>query len=148
MHITLTDCHAGMTGQLHDCKCIGTRLTSVVRLPLRESLPRSLALNHLCTDSSLQARGLCVRRSGVRTAIDGEIRSGDVRRFRARDERYQRGDLVDSSVTALRRGSLLRCCPIARGGIQGCVDRARLDVIDRDARSPTSRDSPWVNINE
>jgi hypothetical protein len=89
-----------------------------------------------------------VRRSGVRTAIDGEIRSGDVRRFRTRDERYQRGDLVDSSVTALRRVSLLRCCPIAPGGIQGCVDRARLDVIDRDARSPTSRDSPWVNINE
>ncbi len=52
----------------------------------------------------------------VRSAINGKVCSGDVGGLRTGDERYQRGNLIDMSVTIERRDCLLRCCPIARGG--------------------------------
>jgi hypothetical protein len=57
------------------------------------------------------------RWSGVRATVDGQIRTGDVRRFRTGHERYQRGDFVNRSVAVERCIGLLGCGPIARGGI-------------------------------
>ena len=55
--------------------------------------------------------------SGVRATVDGQIRTGDVRRFRTSHERYQRGDIVNRSVAVERCCGLLGRGPIARGGI-------------------------------
>ena len=55
--------------------------------------------------------------SGIRSAINGQIRPGDVGRLRTGDERHQRGDLVDATVAVERCGSFLRRRPIACGWI-------------------------------
>jgi hypothetical protein len=55
--------------------------------------------------------------SGVRATVDGQIRTGDVRRFRTGHERYQRGDFVNRSVAVERCIGLLGRGPIARSGI-------------------------------
>src|SRR5260221_14401032 len=57
------------------------------------------------------------RWSGVRAAVDSQIRTGDVRRLRTSHERYQRGNFVNRSVAVQRCSGLLGCGPIARGGI-------------------------------
>src|SRR5271155_505498 len=66
------------------------------------------------------------RESGVGAAIHGEIRSGDVRGFRAGDKRYQRGNLVDSAVAIQGGVVFLGSGPIARSGIEIGVDRTGL----------------------
>jgi hypothetical protein len=58
-----------------------------------------------------------LRRSGVCAAVDGQIRPGDVGRFRAGHERYQRGDFVNRSVAVEGGIGFLGRGPIARGGI-------------------------------
>src|SRR5260221_14357713 len=70
--------------------------------------------------------------SGIHSAIDREIRAGDVRGLRTGDERHQRGDLFNMPIAVERRSGLLRHRPVACRGIQICVDRTRLDVVDRD----------------
>ena len=57
--------------------------------------------------------------SGVGAAIDGQIRSGDVRRLRASDERHQRGNIVNMPVTVERRV-----------GPEGIITRLRRYYID------------------
>jgi hypothetical protein len=59
----------------------------------------------------------CYRSSGVRATVDGQIRAGDIGRFRTSHERYQRGDLLHRSVAVERCIGLLGCGPIARSGI-------------------------------
>src|SRR5882762_8152510 len=73
---------------------------------------------------------------GIRPAIHGKIRPGNVRGLRTGDKRHQRSDLIDVPVAVECRGGLLRYRPIARGGIQLRVDRTRLHVVDRDAPAP------------
>jgi len=54
--------------------------------------------------------------SGIHPAIHGEIRAGNVRGFRAGDERHQRGDLINGHrerPAALGR-SARRCCYASR----------------------------------
>src|SRR5882762_5110379 len=82
---------------------------------------------------------------GIRPAIHGKIRPGNVRGLRTGDKRHQRSDLIDVPVAVERRGGLLRYRPIARGGIQLRVDRTRLHVIDRDAPAP---DLPGQRLRE
>src|SRR5262249_23952142 len=74
--------------------------------------------------------------SGVHSAIHGKVRAGDVRRLRTGDERHQRSDLINVPVAVECCGGLQRYRPIARGGTQIRVDRARLHVVDRDAPAP------------
>jgi hypothetical protein len=81
---------------------------------------------------------------GVNSAINGQIRIGDVRRFRTGDEGHHCGDLLNVPIAVERCGGLLRYRPITRGGIQICIDRTRLHVVDRDARPPTSPENAWV----
>src|SRR5271169_2041127 len=50
----------------------------------------------------------CHRWSGVRTTVDGQIRTGDVRGLRTGDERHQRGDLINMPIAVERCGGLLR----------------------------------------
>src|SRR5437867_4334256 len=108
---------------------------------------RSSALNKVFTDTSffrfLQAHGLsvCVG-SGIHSAIHGKIRPGNVRGLRTGDKRHQRSDLINVSVAVECCGGLLRCRPIARGGIQIRVDRTRLHVVDRDAPAPELSGQP------
>src|SRR5262249_38824698 len=83
--------------------------------------------------------------SGVHSPIHGKVRPGDVRRLRTGDERHQRSDLINVPVAVECRGGLLRYRPIARGGIQIRVDRARLHVVDRDAPAP---DLPGERLSE
>jgi len=59
------------------------------------------------------SRSSCHRRSGVRATVDGQIRTGEVRRFRARHEGYQRGDFVNGSVAVERCIVLLGRGPIS-----------------------------------
>src|SRR5258708_30876059 len=73
---------------------------------------------------------------GVHSAINSQVSSGDVRRFRTGDEHHHRGDLLNASIAVERRGGLLRYRPITRGRIQIRVDRTRLHVVDRDAPTP------------
>src|SRR6266481_5098697 len=73
---------------------------------------------------------------GIRPAIHGKIRPGNVRGLWTGDKRHQRSDLIDVPVAVECRGGLLRYRPIARGGIQLRVDRTRLHVVDRDAPAP------------
>src|SRR6267378_6107661 len=73
---------------------------------------------------------------GVGSTIDGQVRAGDVRRFRTGDERHQCGDIVNTPVAVERRVGLLGRSPFARGGIQLRVDRTRLDVVNRNATVP------------
>ena len=67
----------------------------------------------------LQVRGLsvCIG-SGIRPAINGEIRPGNVRGLRTGDERHQRGDLINMPIAIKRCGGLLRHRSIALRGIQ------------------------------
>ena len=53
---------------------------------------------------------------GIRPAIHGKIRPGNVRGLRTGDKRHQRSDLIDVPVAVECRGGLLRYRPIARGG--------------------------------
>jgi|HubBroStandDraft_2_1064218.scaffolds.fasta_scaffold84480_3 hypothetical protein len=53
----------------------------------------------------------------VRAAVNGQVRTGNVCRFRTSDERDQRGNFVDSPIPAESGIRFLRCRPIARGGI-------------------------------
>src|SRR6266540_5725205 len=73
---------------------------------------------------------------GIHSAIHGKIRPGNVRGLRAGNERYHRGDLINTPVAVERCGGLLRHRPIARRGIQIRVDRTRLNIVDRDAPAP------------
>src|SRR5258705_7994625 len=70
---------------------------------------------------------------GVRTSINSQVRTSDVRGLGACDERHQRRDFVHAAVPVERRNGLLRNRPFARGRIEFGVDRARLDVVDGDA---------------
>jgi hypothetical protein len=54
---------------------------------------------------------------GIHSAVNGQIRSGDVRRFRTGDERHHGGDLLNAPITVKRCGGLLWDRPITRGGI-------------------------------
>src|ERR1700740_292885 len=74
--------------------------------------------------------------SGSHSAIHGKVRSGDVGGFRTREKRCHCGNLLNMPIAVERSGGLLRYRPITRSGIQLCVDRARLDVVDRDAPAP------------
>src|ERR1700674_2561750 len=80
--------------------------------------------------------------SGIHSAINGNIRTGDVRGLRPGDERHKRADSVHTPVAAERCGGLLRHRPIARRGIQFRVDRTRLDVVDRDTPAPDLSGQP------
>src|SRR5712691_13481335 len=83
--------------------------------------------------SSLVPWTECERQSGIHSAINGQIRPGHVRGLRTGDERHQGGDLFNMPISVERCGGLLRYRPIARGGIQICVDWTRLHVVDGDA---------------
>ena len=84
--------------------------------------------------------------SGIHAAIDGEIGPGDVGGVRTGDERHKRGDLLNTAIAVERRGGLLRYRPLARGGIQLRVDRARLHVVDGDIAMAELSGQPLSNI--
>src|SRR5205823_13380879 len=52
-------------------------------------------------------------RSSVDAAVNRQVRTVDVGRFRTGDERYQRCDLVRASIPIKRNGRLLACGPLA-----------------------------------
>src|SRR2546426_11113533 len=81
-------------------------------------------------------------RSGIHSAIHGKIRPRNVRGLRTGDKRHQRGNLINAPVAVERGDGLLRCRPIASGGIQIRVDRTRLDIVDRDAPAPHPSGQP------
>ena len=54
---------------------------------------------------------------GVRAAVDGKVRTGNVGGFRTCNERDQGCHFVHSPIAAKHCVGLLRCYPIARGGI-------------------------------
>src|SRR5215472_14589142 len=66
--------------------------------------------------------------SGVGAAVDSQVCTGDVRCFRTGHEGDQRGNIVNVAVAAESRICYLGCRPLAGGGIQIRVDRARLNV--------------------
>ena len=70
--------------------------------------------------------------SGIRPAINGQIRPSDIRGFRTGNKRHQGGDLLNTPIPVERCGSLLGHRPIARSRIQIGVDGTWLDVVDRD----------------
>src|ERR1700726_27394 len=74
--------------------------------------------------------------SSIRSAIHSKTGPSDVGRLRPGDKRDQRSDLVDGAVAIQRSVCLLRGCPFAGSGIQICVDRTRLNVVDCDAPAP------------
>src|SRR5580704_3103724 len=71
--------------------------------------------------------------SGVGSAVDGEVGTGNVGRFRSGDERHEGGDLVNGAVALQRCESDLGLGPIACGGVEVGVDWAGLYVVDGDA---------------
>src|ERR1700758_5090256 len=90
-----------------------------------------------CSPQCLQLQRDFVRvSSGIHSAIHGKVRSGDVGGFRTREKRCHCGNLLNMPIAVERSGGLLRYRPITRSGIQLCVDRAWLDVVDRDAPAP------------
>jgi hypothetical protein len=85
-------------------------------------------------------------RSGIGATVDGQARARDVGGFRPGHERHQRSNLIHMPIAFERCVGDLGCCPIARRGIQIRIDGTRLNIVDRDARLPISRDKPCVNI--
>src|ERR1700738_1889810 len=74
--------------------------------------------------------------SGIHSAINGQIRPGNVRGLRTGDERHHRSDFINMPITVERCGGLLRHRPVARSGLQIPGDRPWLDVVDRDTPTP------------
>jgi hypothetical protein len=64
----------------------------------------------ICGDAIVGSLGVCA-------TVNGEVRAGDVRRFGASHESYQRGDFFDGSVAGERCIGYLRRSPVARGRI-------------------------------
>src|SRR5438132_116919 len=74
--------------------------------------------------------------SGIHSAIHGKIRPSDIGRLRTSDKRDHGSDLINATEAVECGGGLLWHCPLARGGIQLRVDRARLHIVNRDAPAP------------
>ena len=74
-----------------------------------------------------------MRRSSVRSAINGQVRPGDVGSIWTCDKCDQRRDFVDMPIAAQCRSGDLRRRPVTGSWIQIGVDGARLDIIDGNA---------------
>ena len=84
----------------------------------------------------------CHRWSGVRATVDGQIRTGDVRRFRTSHERYQSGDFVNRSVAVEGCIGLLGRGPIAAAGFKSVSIGPGWILLTVMPRVPTSLDNP------
>src|SRR6202034_1248974 len=73
------------------------------------------------------------RAARVCAAVDGQVCARDVRSLRAGDEGNQCGYFVHGSVTVERGVGYLRRRPITCSGVQVRIDRAGLNIVDRDA---------------
>jgi len=91
---------------------------------------------------SIRFWGMAQVDSGVGSAIDSQIRTGNIRGLRTGYERNQRGDFVHGAIAVERSVRLLWRCPITRGGIEIGVDRSRLNIIDRDAAAANFSGQP------
>ena len=87
-------------------------------------------LKRLVTRSILFSRGIGL---GICTAINRQVRSGNVGRLWACDKGYQCCNLFHLTITVQCRHGFLRRRPIAGSGIKIGIDGAGLDVVHRDA---------------
>src|SRR2546426_9581243 len=116
-----------------------TKLASAARRAAAKRIEFFLSTFLLLTTGELIATTSLISnpcRSGIHSAIHGKIRPRNVRGLRTGDKRHQRGNLINAPVAVERGDGLLRCRPIASGGIQIRVGPARVDIVDRDAPAP------------
>src|SRR5216684_2415486 len=84
--------------------------------------------------------------SGIQSAINGQIRSGDVRGLGTGHERHQRGDFVSTPVPVERCSGFLRHRPIAAAGFKSVSIGPGWTLFTVIPRLPTSLDRAWLNI--
>ena len=72
-------------------------------------------------------------RSGVRPAIQCQIRSGDVTSLGSGNECDKYCNFLDASLATQRGSGNLHCCPISGDRVQFCVYRSRLNIVNCDA---------------
>jgi hypothetical protein len=81
------------------------------------------------------------RWSGIGATVNGQVRTRDVRSLRSGHEGHQGSNLINMPIAFKCGDGDLRRCPVARCGIQIGIDRAGLNVVDRDAPSPQIKDN-------
>src|SRR3989442_10929368 len=74
--------------------------------------------------------------SGGETSIGEQARTGNVAGFGAGEIRYEAGDLVCVTITLKGRDGNKRLGEVAAGGIRIGINRARLNVVNRDSTRP------------
>jgi hypothetical protein len=121
------DRSAQLQFEYRDCGLVGPLAAP------RPSLPFSARCrsSYSCRSSLANALASCIR-----ATVNGQVRACYVGRFRASDECDHRGDLFDVTIPIERRVGCLGRRPITCGRVQIRVDRARLNIVDRDAPTP------------
>src|SRR5229473_7991779 len=83
--------------------------------------------------------------SGRETSIGQQARTGNVAGFGAGEIRYEAGDLVCITITLKGCNGNQRLGEVAVGGIRIGINRARLNVVNRDS---TRTEVPGESLRE